>query len=120
MPKRKTRKIKMRKGAGHTQSRPRIEPPPLSNLPPLPETPTNKPKLFTNKEGLMNPPKESEEYQKRAKRLGKSLQNAREQPLINIFLGKKRQEVPRNNYGPLQSYFLLKKNKGFKPSKPES
>ncbi len=118
MPKRKTRK--MRKGGGHTQSRPRVESHPLSKLPPLPPSPTNKPKIYTNKEGLMHPPKKSEEYQKRAKRLGKSLQNAREQPLINRLLGKKRQEVPRNKYGPVESYFPPNSNKGFTPSKPES
>jgi hypothetical protein len=113
MPKNKTRKNKMRKGAGHTQSRP-------FRYPPLPETPTNRPELYTNNEGLMNPLKQSEEYRKRANRLGKSLYNARKQTLLNKLLGKKRQEVPRNEYGPLISYFLPNTNNGFKPPKPES
>ena len=118
MPNRKTRKA--RKGAGHTQSRPRVKTPPLSNLPRLPETPTNKPILYTNKEGLMHPPKESEEYQKRAKRLGNTFNKARQQTVMNKFLGKERREVPRNKNGrPVESYFPLN-NKGFKPPKPES
>ncbi len=114
----KTRKT--RKGAGHTQSRFRVESHPLSKLPPLPETPTDRPEIYTNKEGLMHPPKESEEYQKRAKRLRNTFNNARKQTLINRLLGKKPQEVKRNEYGPVESYFSLKKNKGFKPPKPES
>ena len=67
----------------------------------------------------MHPPKQSEEYRKRANRLGKSLYNARKQTLLHKFLGKEHQEVPRNTYGPIASYFEPK-NKGFKPSKPES
>jgi hypothetical protein len=98
------------KGGGITQSRPRY--------PLLPETPTNKPPIKTNIEGLMNPPKESEEYQKRANRLRKSFHNARQQSLMNKLLGKERQEVPRNKYGPVRSYFSPN-NKGFKPT-PES
>lgn len=117
MPKRKTRKA--RKGAGHTHSRPRVGSHPLSKLPPLPPSPTPRPELYTNKEGLMHPPKESEEYQKRAKRLRNTFNKAREQPLINKLLGKKLQEVPRNIKGPLESSFRRNKNKGFKP-KPES
>jgi hypothetical protein len=107
----RTRKHKMRKGAGITQSRPRY--------PPLPETPTNKPPIKTNIEGLMNPPKESEEYQKRAKRLRNTFNKARQQSLMNKLLGKERQEVPRNKYGPIRSYFSPN-NKGFKLSKPGS
>lgn len=100
------RKNKTRKGAGITQSRPKY--------PPLPETPTEKPQLPTNNEGLMHPPKESEEYQKRAKRLRNTFNKARHQSLKSIILGKKRQEVPRDLYGPIASHFPIT-NSGFKP-----
>jgi hypothetical protein len=114
MPKRKTRKA--RKGAGMTQSRPRVESHPLSKLPPLPPSPTNKPELSINNEGLMPPQKGSEERQKRVNATLKARRIALGRSIWSNLFGQK-----YNNYKPNRnrSYFPIS-NSGFKPPKPES
>jgi hypothetical protein len=106
MPKNKTRKV--RKGAGHTQSR--------SRYPLLPESPSP-PSINTSNKGLKPPNKDSEARQKRINATLKVRRIALGSSLWSNLFGRK-----YNNYKPNKngSYFLPNKNKGFKPPKPES
>lgn len=92
------------KGAGITQSKPRY--------PPLPETPTNKPEIYTNIEGLMPPQRGSEERQKRLNATLKRYQTVKGRTLKNIIFGVKKNTPPNRD----RSYFPIG-NSGFKPSK---
>ncbi len=104
MPKRKTRKV--RKGAGHTQSRPRY--------PPLPESPSP-PSINTSNTGLKPPNKGSEERQKRFNATLKARRIALGRSLWSNLFGPTYKYTPNNN----ESYFPVSKS-GFKPPKPES
>ena len=105
MPKNKTRKV--RKGAGHTQSRPRY--------PLLPES-SSPPSINTSNKGLKPLNKGSEERQKRVNATLKARRIALGRSLWSNLFGPK-----YNNYKPNRnrSYFPVGNN-GFKPTKPES
>lgn len=96
------KKNKTRRGAGITQSRLRY--------PPLPETPTNKPDLYTNIEGIMPPQRGSEERKKRLHATLKRYQIVKGRTLKNKLFGVSKNTPPNRD----RSYFPIE-NSGFKP-----
>jgi hypothetical protein len=86
----------------------------LSKYPPLPESPTNRPKIKTNNQNLemdINLQKE------RLMPLGRRLLKVRNRTAINIILGRERQTPKLNTEGYLKGAFTLNNNVGYKPER---
>lgn len=96
------------KGAGVTSSRLLMQ-----SYPPLPESPTARPPLLINNESLLPIKKGSNEYEKRADRLVKQIEAARQQTLKNRIFGKPYPKPNLNSQGYPKSYFTVS-NRGFK------
>lgn len=103
----KNRFRKTRRGGGISSSKPKVSP-----YPPLPESPTNRPELFTTNKNLE---RNINLQRKRLAPLGKRILNVRNKSWTSVILGKEKPKPNINEYGRPMSFFPVT-NKGFKPN----